>query len=286
MELNNIEVWENLMINKHAIDRLIELDWWDALILWFRYYEQRLMQWQQLTLSTDKFMIKAMWWWVRRFTKAKKILMDLGMIDVVQKRDGDKISWWYVRVNYTFNPETVRTHSVVYEVDSEEQLEQLESSKWRFFETKILQNAGQIQPIIKEIQPNNKINTYSPKTENEICVKNEEFPEIEHPQAPVEWVDTFNFYDINDPYVQSMMKNKSFKKNNIEAFDKLIKKGYSQETIQTVLRFIKQDDFWSKQIRSLSKLLKKNPDWVMYIDVMIDKIKQWKPKVIDLDNLY
>jgi hypothetical protein len=57
-----------------------------------------------------------------------------------------------------------------------------------------------------------------------------------------------------------MMKNKSFKKNNIEAFDKLIKKGYTQETIQTVLRFIKQDDFWSKQIRSLSKLLKKNPD--------------------------
>jgi hypothetical protein len=36
----------------------------------------------------------------------------------------------------------------------------------------------------------------------------------------------------------------------------------------------------------LSKLLKKNPDWVMYIDVMIDKIKQWKPKVIDLDSLY
>jgi hypothetical protein len=25
---------------------------------------------------------------------------------------------------------------------------------------------------------------------------------------------------------------------------------------------------------------------VMYIDVMIDKIKQWKPKVIDLDSLY
>lgn len=110
--------------------------------------------------------------------------------------------------------------------------------------------------------------------------------EKEHPQAPVERVDTFNFYDINDPYVQSMMKNKNFKKNNIDTIDKLIKKGYNQETIGIVLNFIKQDEFWSKQIRSLPKLLKKNPDWVMYIDVMIDKIKQWKPKVIDLDSLY
>lgn len=292
MELNNIEVWENLMINKHAIDRLIELDWWDALILWFRYYEQRLMQWQQLTLSTDKFMIKAMGWWVRRFTKAKKMLMDLWMIDVVQKREWDKISWWYVRVNYTFNPETVRTHSVVYEVDSEEQLEQLESSKWRFFETKILQNAGQIQPIIKEIQPNNKINTYSWETEKRnFLIMNEstylnnigEFAEIEHPQAPVE---ELNFYRKEDPYVQSMMKNKNFNKNNQDAIIKLNKLWYNWDTLKTVCAFIVQDDFWSKQIRSLSKLLKKNPDWVMYIDVMIDKIKQWKPKVIDLDSLY
>ncbi|MBQ1551536.1 MAG: hypothetical protein IIZ67_05470 [Bacilli bacterium] len=49
------------------------------------------------------------------------------MIDVVQKRENNKITGWYVRVNYTFNPETVRTHSVIYEMEEKEQLEQLES---------------------------------------------------------------------------------------------------------------------------------------------------------------
>lgn len=128
---------------------------------------------------------------------------------------------------------------------------------------------------------NNKIDIYSP--ENEICVKNEEFPEIEHPQAPVEWL---GFYDFDDPYVQSMMKNKNFWNNNWKSLQKLMKKWYTMDTIRTVCAFIKQDNFWCKNIRSLSKLLDKNKDWVMYIDVMIDKIKQRKPKVIDLDSLY
>ena len=142
--------------------------------------------------------------------------------------------------------------------------------------------------IDNKISNSNELdNIYSPKEKfSDLNSNLPVSPEKEHPQAPVAWVDTFDFYDVNDPYVQSMMKNKNFKKNNIDTLDKLIKKGYTPETIQTVLCFIKQDEFWSKQIRSLQKLLKKNPDWVMYIDVMIDKIKQWKPKCIDLDALY
>ncbi len=132
---------------------------------------------------------------------------------------------------------------------------------------------------------NNKIDSSKEESnihslKNEICIKNEEFAEIEHPQAPVakEKLTVIEFYNWDDPYVISMMKNSNFEKNNIEAINKLLKKGYTRETIQTVCNFIKQDDFWSKQIRSLPKLLKKNPDWVMYIDVMIDKIKQRKPR--------
>lgn len=125
--------------------------------------------------------------------------------------------------------------------------------------------------IDKDKEDNNSI--YSP--ENEICVKNEDFPEIEHPQAPVEWL---GFYDFDDPYVQSMMRNKNFWNNNWKSLQKLMKKWYTMDTIKTVCAFIKQDNFWCKNIRSLTKLLDKNKDWVMYIDVMIDKIKQWKPR--------
>ena len=62
-------------------------------------------------------------------------------------------------------------------------------------------------------------------------------------------------------------------------------KEYGEETVKTVLNFIKQDDFRCKQIQSIWKLRKKNKDWVPYIVVIMDKITQYKPKIIDLDNM-
>lgn len=71
-----------------------------------------------------------------------------------------------------------------------------------------------------------------------------------------------------------------------EAVDKLIKQWYTLETIKTVLKFVKQDQFWNKNILSVKKLLEKNKDWVQYMIVMIERIKEFKPKAIDLDALY
>jgi hypothetical protein len=62
--------------------------------------------------------------------------------------------------------------------------------------------------------------------------------------------------------------------------DKLCKE-YGEETVKTVLRYIKQDEFRCKQIQSISKLRKKNKDWVPYIIVIMEKITQYKPKIID-----
>ena len=71
-----------------------------------------------------------------------------------------------------------------------------------------------------------------------------------------------------------------------EAVDKLVKQWYTLETIKTVLKFIKQDQFWNKNILSVKKLLEKNKDWIQYMIVMIERIKEFKPKAIDLDALY
>ena len=60
---------------------------------------------------------------------------------------------------------------------------------------------------------------------------------------------------------------------------------YGRENVRAVLRFIKQDDFRCKQIQSIGKLRKKNKDWIPYIVVIMDKMLQTKPKVIDLDNM-
>lgn len=69
----------------------------------------------------------------------------------------------------------------------------------------------------------------------------------------------------------------------IKDFEKLCQE-YSQETVYTVLNFIKQDEFRCKQIQSIGKLRKKNKDWIPYMVVIMDKIQQCKPKVIDLDQ--
>jgi hypothetical protein len=72
--------------------------------------------------------------------------------------------------------------------------------------------------------------------------------------------------------------------DTIKDRDKLCKE-YWEETVKTVMNYIKQDDFWCKQIQSIGKLRKKNKDWIPYIVVIMDKITQYKPKIIDLDNM-
>lgn len=71
---------------------------------------------------------------------------------------------------------------------------------------------------------------------------------------------------------------------NLKDLDKL-KKEYGAETVYAVLKFIKQDPFWSKQIQTIGKLRKKNKDWIPYMVVMLEKMQQWKPKVLDLDSI-
>lgn len=69
----------------------------------------------------------------------------------------------------------------------------------------------------------------------------------------------------------------------IKDFEKLCQE-YWRETVYTVLNYIKQDEFRSKQIQSICKLRKKNKDWIPYMIVMLEKIQNNKPKVIDLDQ--
>lgn len=69
----------------------------------------------------------------------------------------------------------------------------------------------------------------------------------------------------------------------IKDFEKLCQE-YGKETVYTVLNFIKQDDFRCRQIQSIGKLRKKNKDWIPYMIVIMEKLQQSKPKIIDLDQ--
>jgi len=92
-------------------------------------------------------------------------------------------------------------------------------------------------------------------------------------------IDTWNIsYLINKQwetkYIYSQM---------LEA-EKIIKQVWL-ETFITILSFIKQDEFWSKQILSIAKLNRKNKEWVPYYIVIMDKIKQYTPKVVSIPTV-
>ncbi len=60
-----------------------------------------------------------------------------------------------------------------------------------------------------------------------------------------------------------------------EVVDKLIKDWFTLEQIQLSCLFIKQDDFWKKNILTIKKLRQKNKDWVPYIVVILWKAKDF-----------
>ncbi len=83
-------------------------NWWDALLLYFRYIQQKKMQDNNQTYSTDTFMMQAMKWWKERFYKAKNILKDKWFIEHVWKQWEDgKFQWWYVKVNFVMSISTL-----------------------------------------------------------------------------------------------------------------------------------------------------------------------------------
>jgi hypothetical protein len=83
-----------------------------------------------------------------------------------------------------------------------------------------------------------------------------------------------------------MKKNENYLLQQYSEIDKLNKDWFDNDIIQVVLNYIKQDKFRSENILSISKLRKKDKDGVPYIVRMIEKIKNYKPVVVDFDALH
>ncbi len=82
-----------------------------ALMLYFRYIQQRKMQDNNQTLSADAFMMKGLNRWRDKFYNAKKILVDEKLIQVIPKRNKWKIDWRYVKINFIIT-RVLENHSV------------------------------------------------------------------------------------------------------------------------------------------------------------------------------
>lgn len=101
----------------YTVDRILESGNTDALALYIRYMKQSRMQDTSKTFSLDEFMWKWLWWWHNRFYKAKKVLKELWLIDVIKTMWPDwKFVDNYVRVNYLIDENRIRTLGTTYEL--------------------------------------------------------------------------------------------------------------------------------------------------------------------------
>ena len=50
--------------------------------------------------------------------------------------------------------------------------------------------------------------------------------------------------------------------------------GYSLKQVKEILEWVRNDDFWSNNFFSISKLRKRNKDGIKYIDFLEEKMRQ------------
>lgn len=101
----------------YTYDRIIESGNSDALVLYINYMKQSKMQDTTTTFSLDKFMYGKLKWWKDRFYKAKKVLKELWLIDVIQIMWTDwKFADSYVRVNFLIDDNRIRNAGTTYQL--------------------------------------------------------------------------------------------------------------------------------------------------------------------------
>ena len=143
----------------------------------------------------------------------------------------------------------------------------------------------------KSKKENKKDNIDIYKQENNLIIK-EEKKEIKEKKeiALKKNVDEYSFVDqfidpTNPSIAYQLKKDKDYLLKQYAEIDKLNKDWFDNATIQIVLQYIKQDEFRSKNILSIRKLREKDKNGIPYIVRMIEKIKNFKPTIVDLDAL-
>lgn len=80
----------------------------DALTLYIFYIKTSKWQKTNKIFSTNTYGMKVLGWGSKRYSEAKKVLEDTGLIEISPKRDKNgKIAGWYIKINYLFKQETI-----------------------------------------------------------------------------------------------------------------------------------------------------------------------------------
>ena len=100
LELRDIA--DNLFIlNKITVDRLFTCENpGDAFALYCFYYRQAKWKKTDTIEATNTFVKNGLHWGIDRINKAKNILKNLGLIEIMQRKENGMITKWLVRIHY------------------------------------------------------------------------------------------------------------------------------------------------------------------------------------------
>lgn len=97
--LNDISS-ELLILNKITIEKLFSLKEDSAIVLYMFYYKTAKWQKTNKIYATDSYVKQCLDWGNSKLSKAKNILKENNLIEVSQKREGNRISGWYIQLKY------------------------------------------------------------------------------------------------------------------------------------------------------------------------------------------
>lgn len=167
MENNEIELNDLsndlLVINKITIERLFSLKDDNALVLYLFYYKTAKWQGTNQVFATDSYIRKCLNWGSNKVTNAKNTLKNAGLIEIIQKRENNKISGWYIKVKYLENSKNTRKQELQNATSCNQETNALKEY------IKCLEN--KIEILNKEIDNNKLLSTkknFNPPTIEEI----------------------------------------------------------------------------------------------------------------------
>ncbi len=174
-DLQLIDISDELFIlNFNTIETLIHLENADECIaLYVVYY--RLAKWQKTDTikATDDYIKKTLKWGSARISRAKSILKNHGLIEIVQNRSDGKINGWFIKVHYMVSDKAISSIKVEQELSNQEHSNQEPlNSRTRNQETIALRNKIKLLKEEIELLKKEKDKSFSKKeSESELFNK-------------------------------------------------------------------------------------------------------------------
>lgn len=254
---------------------------------WFRYSTQQIMKklhrWKNKVVDTIKKLQEV--WFISKDIKKDRYWQWIRLLKTTSKyqeclnyyRDTMKCLWGGLKIK---QPLFENQTTVVWKTNTSN----IYSNIW----SNINSSSNEEEDIYIPEEGNESVKNFlavpGEKKEKSSAKKERKEITLALPTEEYKFVD--DFIDINNWQIRYQLKtNPDYFKKQYSAVDKLVSMWFSLTDIQTVLNYVKQDDFWSKNILSVEKLLRKNKEWVPYVIVMAEAIKNYRPKAIDLDAL-